>query len=205
MIKSQNSESISKIYKSRNIILNLLERRGFDTSSYSGFSINEISVMCKNETLDMLLVNPDTEKKIYVKYHLNSKIRDVIIYDLIEELFYVENILKKSDDLIIISKDHANDTQLKLMETIFETDKIYYNIYDYNRYLFNILEHSMVPPHRVLTKEETDEIKKKYNITHNSQFPEINRFDSVAQAIGLRPGEVCEIIRSSHTALKTIK
>ena len=34
-------------------------------------------------------------------------------------------------------------------------------------------------------------------------MPEIGRFDPVAQAIGLRPGELCEIIRSSPTAITT--
>ena len=33
------------------------------------------------------------------------------------------------------------------------------------------------------------------------QWPEISRFDPVAQAIGLRPKEVCKIIRSSETAI----
>ena len=35
----------------------------------------------------------------------------------------------------------------------------------------------------------------------NSQWPEISRFDPVAQAIGLRPKQVCKIIRSSETSI----
>ena len=35
----------------------------------------------------------------------------------------------------------------------------------------------------------------------DSQFPDISRFDPVAQAIGIRPGQVCEIIRPSKTAI----
>ena len=38
---------------------------------------------------------------------------------------------------------------------------------------------------------------------NDKQFPEISRFDPVAIAIGLRPSQVVEIIRSSPTALKT--
>ena len=61
----------------------------------------------------------------------------------------------------------------------------------------------MVPTHKILTTEETNDVKKRYNIVENSQFPEISRFDPVAKAVGLRPGEVCEVWRSSPTAIKT--
>ena len=43
----------------------------------------------------------------------------------------------------------------------------------------------------------------KFNITDKIQFPDISRFDPVARAIGLRPGEVCKIIRPSKTAITT--
>ena len=36
---------------------------------------------------------------------------------------------------------------------------------------------------------------------NDNQFPIISRFDPVAQSIGIRPGQVCEIIRPSKTAI----
>jgi DNA-directed RNA polymerase subunit H (RpoH/RPB5) len=53
-------------------------------------------------------------------------------------------------------------------------------------------------------KDRIDEIKKKYHIDEDEQFPTISRFDPVAQAIGLRPGELCEIVRPSKTAITTL-
>ena len=41
----------------------------------------------------------------------------------------------------------------------------------------------------------------KMNIVDNSKIPEISRFDPVAIAIGLRPGDICEIIRPSITSI----
>ena len=38
---------------------------------------------------------------------------------------------------------------------------------------------------------------------NDSQLPEISRYDPVALVIGLRPGEVCKIIRPSPTAITT--
>ena len=68
---------------------------------------------------------------------------------------------------------------------------------------YNILNHNLVPPHRILDKQETKKIKEKYNIISNKQFPEISRFDPVAKVIGLRPGQICEITRKSKTAITT--
>ena len=41
-----------------------------------------------------------------------------------------------------------------------------------------------------MTKIEEEEMKKHYNITENSELPEISRFDPIAQAIGMKPGQV---------------
>ena len=60
-----------------------------------------------------------------------------------------------------------------------------------------------MPPHRICSGEEKEIIEKQYNIMEQKQFPEISRFDPVAQAIGLRPTELCKIERSSPTAIKT--
>ena len=70
--------------------------------------------------------------------------------------------------------------------------------------MFNILEHSMVPLHEPLSLEEKETLAKKYNIMNDKQWPEISRFDPVSQAIGVRPGEVMEITRSSPTAVKSV-
>ena len=66
MSQKHTSTTISKIYKSRNILLNILEKRGFDTSEYKNFGINEIQLMFNNKQLDMLI--EDKNKK---KYTLN--------------------------------------------------------------------------------------------------------------------------------------
>ena len=201
--KKTNSQSISKIFLSRKIILNLAERRGFDISDYNNFSINEIQIMYTNKQLDMFFTHPDTGKKIYYKYHLVTKVNRHHVYDYIEDLFNVEEILGPDDDLIIISKDKATDNLISLLDMEYKKKKYYINIYNLNDYLYNILDNNLVPPHRVLSNEEKEAISKEYNILEDTQYPEISRFDPVAIAIGLRPSEVVEITRSSPTALTT--
>ena len=60
-----------------------------------------------------------------------------------------------------------------------------------------------MPHHEILTEDDVKEIKLEYNITDNAQIPEISRFDPVAQAIGMRPGQICKITRPSKTAISS--
>jgi len=206
------SPLISKVYKSRVILLEILKERGFDVDDYIGFSVTEIQTMHKNNQLDMLLENPTTKKKVYVKYHLSgtkggtsmSRLGTSHIYDYVDDLFDIEDVLTSNDDLIIISKDKTNQTIKDLIEQLFIKDKKFVNIYNFHDYLFNVLEHEMQPKFRILSEEEKQKIMKQYNITKDKEFPDISRFDPVSQAMGVRPGEVMEITRSSPTAVKSL-
>lgn len=212
MSSSSYSPLISKIYTSRNIILNILKSRGFNVDDWSDFSVTEVQEMFNNKELDMLLENPATKKKVYVKYHLSgtkggtsmSRLGTSHIYDYVDDLFDIEDVLTPKDDLIIISKDKMNQTIKDLIEQLFIKDKKFVNIYNFHDYMFNVLEHEMQPKFRILSDEEKQEIMKQYNITKDKEFPDIFRFDPVSQAIGIRPGEVMEIIRSSPTAVKSV-
>jgi len=195
---------ISKLYDSRRNILNIFKtQRGINVAEYEGFGLNELRAMYTNVQMDMLFSNKDTGKKVFVKYHLNTKIKSVNIYDYIDDLFDLEEILKGGDELIIITKDKVNDSLQSLVEQIYLNDKKFVNIYNLNNYLFNILDNDLVPEHRIMTKEEKSALIQKLYITDLSQFPEISRFDPVAQAIGVRPGDLVEITRSSPTAITT--
>ena len=70
-------------------------------------------------------------------------------------------------------------------------------------FIYDILDNELVPPHRVISNEEKEELKKKFNIVKDNQFPEISRFDPVSIVFCIRPGQVFEIIRSSPTSLQT--
>ena len=206
------SPLISKIYKSRSIILDIMKKRGYGVEDYEGFSVSEVHAMHNNGQLDMFLKNETSSKKIYIKYHLETRLSDKHVYEYLEDLFEMgfenhENqleILKNTDEFIIVSKDKINASIQNLVDKLFTTDAKYINVYNIHDYLFNILDHDMVPTHRILNTEEKNAIIKRYNITNDNEFPEISRFDPVAKVIGIRPGELCEITRSSPMAVKTL-
>ena len=202
------SGHIVQIFKSRNNILALLSSQGYDVSDYTGSSISEVHSMQRAEQMDMLVTKKDGSKKAYVKYHSLAKTLRTTgsrgVYEYIYDLFDLEEILTKKDDLIIIVKDEPNDPLVKALRTIWEQDGVFVTVFNIQRLQFNILEHSMVPPHRILNPMEAQAVKKRYNISDPSQVPDISRFSPVAQAIGMRPGEMCEILRPSKTAISTL-
>ena len=207
---SQNSSVlISHISNSRKIILELMEKQGYNINDYANFSISEVNSMKQNNQLDMLLETSDDKvtqdypkKKIYIRYYLGSRPAPKNIQEMIDDLYILTETLKKTDTLFIIIKDEPNETLLNEIKHIWEADGIFIVIESIKRLQFNILEHTLVPPHRVLTDSEVDIIMKRYNIINKTQFPNISRFDPVARVIGLRPGQVCEIIRPSKTAIE---
>jgi DNA-directed RNA polymerase subunit H len=201
------TQNISTIYTSRKNVLDLMEKQDYNVDDYKNFSINEVNTMFQNNQLDMLLEmkKEDSVKKrknkIYIKYYLGKVLRPATIQEIIDDLFYLEEILTKEDTLFIITKDEMNETLTNELIHLFEKDKIFIVVQSIKGLQFNILEHVLVPDHRVLNDDETSEIMKKYNIKNKTEFPDISRFDPVAQVIGLRPGKVCEITRNSKTAI----
>ena len=203
---SQNTSSlISQIYNSRTILLELMKQQDYISSEYDGFSINEVNTMKTNSQLDMILEKnigeEEEHRKIYIKYYLAKALRPNNLQEMIDDLFTVEEVLTKKDTLMIVVKDEINETLTNTLKHIWESEKIFIIIQPIKRLQFNILNHILVPPHRILSELEKTNIKKKYNIINDNCFPDISRFEPVAQAIGIRPGEVCAIIRPSKTAI----
>jgi DNA-directed RNA polymerase subunit H (RpoH/RPB5) len=203
-MSTQNTSSLTAaVYKSRSVLLDLMKMQGYNTNDYDGFSVNEVNTMKINNQLDMILEKegPDNKTKIYIRYYLAKSLRPANLQEMIDDLFNVEEVLNKNDILMIVVKDEVNETLVNTLKHIWEQDKIFIIIQNLKRLQFNILKHILVPPHRILNDMEILAVKTRYNIMSDAQFPDISRFDPVAQAIGIRPGQVCEIIRPSKTSI----
>ena len=209
MVNTNTSVLISQIYKSRKTILELMDKQGFDVTGYSNFSVSEINAMKQNNQLDMLLESkPETSgekssssRKVYIRYYLAKTIRPANIQEMIDDLFILTETLKKTDTLYIIIKDNVNETLINELKDIWERDGIFIVIESIKCLQFNILNHILVPQHNIINEDEVKQIMSRYNITDKVQFPDISRFDPVARAICIRPGQVCHILRPSKTAI----
>ena len=200
----RNEIEVAQLFKSRETILELLKKQGYDVSNYEKQSMTQVSAMKNNDQMDMLVETGD-KKKVYVKYHLAKTLKETNILEYIDDLMYQEvddaeldadvdapAHLKKSDDIIIITKDEPNDSLIKALKNIWKQDTVF----------ITVLKHEFVPSHRVMNNDEVNTFKQKFKITNDSMLPDINRFSPVALAISIRPGQICEIMRPSNTAIE---
>ena len=205
--KNQHSVLISEVYKSRKNILDIMNQQNYNINDYNNFSVNEVNSMFNNDQMDMLLENKEEDenktKKIYIRYNLGSKLNESVILNLVEDLFYLSETLKKTDTLFIITKEELNDSLTRVLNQIWDKDKIYIVIESIARLQYNILNHNLVPNHRIMNEIEVTHLMETYNILSLEQLPEISRYDPVAKLIGIKPKEVCEIKRPSKTVIET--
>ena len=195
---------INDIFNSRKIILELMDKQGYDISNFENFGVNEVNILRQNNQLDLILEkkNKEISEKIYIRYYL-GRLLPQNIHEMIEDLFVIEEMLTKNDVLYIIIKDEPNETMLNELKQIWEEEGIFIIIESLKRLQFNILNHSLVPEHIKLNEDDISEMMKKYNINNKNQLPQISRFDPVSRAICMRPNEVCMIKRSSKTAIES--
>ena len=206
---------VNKLEKSRGVILEMLQLRGFDTSTYDSYSLAEIDIMYKNTPiklshenmpLDMQMVNPLTKDRCFVKYIFNSKIKFTNIQSLVLEMKEIYDI-KENDTIIIITKDksynktNGSDAILESqIESILKNESIFVQVFWLDTLIINIIKHDAVPKHRIVTQEEKERLISKYDIQNYNQLPIILKIDPVAKFLGMRRGDVCEIIRPSETS-----
>ena len=68
---------------------------------------------------------------------------------------------------------------------------------------FEIMNHDLVPFHKIISEEEQKELEKKYSISID-QLPKILDNDPVSLSIDAKPGQIVKISRKSHTAKEAV-
>lgn len=224
MSSTNASKTIARLYNARKNLLDLLAVQGYDVEGYTNFGVNEVNAMYAHKQLDMLVETKSLskeskggkqKKKAYVKFHLEKMLSTGHINDLIEDLYVLgaggeigglgistnanDTVLTEKDMLVIVTKQEVKTMNQYLNQLFLQGRFIV--LLSLDRLQFNILNHQYVPPHTILSKEELDEMMKKYNVGDTSQLPDISRYDPVALAIGMRPGDVCKIDRPSKSAI----
>ena len=199
---SVSLQIMENVCKSRKILLQLLQKRGYDTTPQDNFSDNEIRVLLGEKQLDFDLESKDEEnKKVFVKYLINTKIRNTSLRSYINDFIdSQEDLEPKNTDIIVILKDKPNESLLKVVDDFYSENQIYINLIYIKTILFNILEHDYVPEHTKISEHDYKILKQNLNINSKSQLPLISRHDAVSTILGIRPGEVVKIVRSSKNA-----
>jgi DNA-directed RNA polymerase subunit H (RpoH/RPB5) len=198
---------IISLFKSRTTIIELLAALDYVVEDYQSYSVNEIDAMQKNDQLDMLVTHKTNGKKVYVKYYLPDKQKQITrkaLDAVIEDLYEIDKVLTQNDTLCVVIDDEPNSSNISKMNYLYDHDGIFIVMHNIKRLQYNISMHDLVPKMTILSEDETKEFMIKMNISSLSQLPEISRYDPQALSICLRPKDVCRIERTSVTALKCL-
>lgn len=148
----------------------------------------------ENTTLkstDMLFFNEEDGNIVCVKFLDSEKINVDNIRMFISYLnkhgYYHGIVICKNEPSIQVMKEISNTRLLGIFFEIFHSHQL--NI--------NISEHSLVPKHTLLTKEEGLQLCKQYNVTF-AKFPKIMYNDAMARYIGAKVGDMIKIEKNGE-------
>lgn len=144
----------------------------------------------QEEGIDIIAeMKGESGKKVRLLAHIPEKevvgvkiIRDII--KRVEEEGFTRVLISAKEKFTPYAKREANEAQIELLAGPFP--------------LFDIFAHELVPDHKFATKEEINELQRKFGIKL-SQLPKISTNDPVARTLGARVGDVLRITRESAT------
>lgn len=186
-------EERNTLYNIRKTVLEMLEDRNYIVPESEKITFDEFSIKFKNKNIDIFINNENEESgKIYIYFHNENKtISKVDLKNLLNKL--IETYQDEEIKLIILLKEKGNGSIFKeITKEIYKNVEIFMN----KNMIFNITHHEFVPKHSILSKEEENEVLDKYSTTIN-KLPKILKNDPIAKYYGMKPNQICKIIRNS--------
>jgi DNA-directed RNA polymerase I, II, and III subunit RPABC1 len=184
-------EEKNTLFKIRKTVLEMVEDRKYIVPESDKINFEEFSAQFDAKNIDIFI--PDENKSpIYIHFHNENKsMAKSDLKNLVESL--IEKYNNHEIKIIILLKEKGNGSIFKeLNKEEYKHVEIFMN----KNMIFNITHHQMVPKHSILSLEEEEEILEKYNTTKN-KFPKILRSDPIVQYYGMKPDQICKIIRKS--------
>ena len=147
----------------------------------------------KDGVTDVLASDPKTGKKFLVRVITKSRLKSdsVSVRQVRGMVEALEE--KKADKGILIGKDFAASAKNAIKKSGIEHIRLK------SLRTFDIFAHELVPRHEVLSKEEAEELLRRYR-AKPYQLPHIKASDPAVRAIGGKPGDIIKITRTSPTA-----
>ncbi len=186
-------EERNTLYNIRKTVLEMLEDRNYIIPESEKITFDEFSIKFKNKNIDIFINNENEESgKIYIYFHNENKtISKVDLKNLLNKL--IETYEDEEIKLIILLKEKGNGSIFKeITKEIYKNVEIFMN----KNMIFNITHHEFVPKHSILSKEEENEVLDKYSTPIN-KLPKILKNDPIAKYYGMKPNQICKIIRNS--------
>jgi DNA-directed RNA polymerases I, II, and III subunit RPABC1 len=181
------------LFKVRKTVLEMLADRNFIIPKEEQISFEEFDIRYKNNKNINIFIDSNNDKlgKVYVHFQnkslAKSELKNILaklIEDYEDDNIKLIILLKEDRGLSTISKE-INKDEYKNVEVFM------------NKYMmFNITHHQLVPKHIILNESEEQELLTKFSTTKN-KLPKILRTDPIAKYYGMKPNQICKIIRKS--------
>ena len=184
-------EEKNTLFKIRKTAIEMVEDRKYIVPDSEKINFEEFSAQFDAKNIDIFI--PDENKSpIYIHFHNENKsLAKSDLKNLVESL--IEKYNNHEIKIIILLKEKGNGSIFKeLNKEEYKHVEIFMN----KNMIFNITHHQMVPKHSLLSSEEEEEMLEKYNTTKN-KLPKILRSDPIVQYYGMKPDQICKIIRKS--------
>jgi len=213
---------IRRLYTARATLLSQLASLGHMVEYLQSVSPGEVDRQFQDKELNFVVsgMTPGAHAgmgDVHVRFHIDKALRQGHIETLTKEIESMDKFGDKSgflperDTVVVVSKDMPNDSVKAAVSSAWIQKGIYIVVRGLAELQFNVLTHAKVPPHYKLKGPEdytiTDPkvqelIKKLFDADGKGKanLPGMSRFDPVAKAILMRPGDVCQILRPSENA-----
>jgi DNA-directed RNA polymerase subunit H (RpoH/RPB5) len=199
------------LLRSRQTILDMLEERGYDTTTYRNIAPDQILALAEGHSRALDIFIPKREgsnapcDRAVVVYVLQDRIRQKLgtfkrdIYDVPPDSSGA-NEVRRTDDLVVVFNEPENDAFYKTALQMWQAEKARMTFFHMKSLVVNISKHVLVPPHRKLTSEEGAAEMARLHVTNKTQLPLIKHADPQSRYLGLVPGDMVEILRPSPTS-----
>ena len=181
------------LYKCRETVLEMLEDRGYLVPENFKLSFENFLLIFEENNLDIHLIKNEKDSIIVRFMHdynknLTKKDLDNIVQTIIET---TEN---ENINIVLIMKNRTTTSNKDLVD---RTKNVEIFCQDY--LVLNPTKHFLVPKHSILSKEEETQVLKKYGCT-KAQLPKLPHTDPIAKYYGMKPGDICKIVRNNASS-----
>jgi DNA-directed RNA polymerase subunit H (RpoH/RPB5) len=200
-MSSSEFEYANIFYKSRLTLMELLESRGFETTSFSRFSPKETKAMATYITSADILAphKEDPERKCAVIY-IETKPKNGIP-ELVQSRFKGDFDYSQLEVILMLKAADVAEAYTTIAYKEWMENKLRlttFSIYSMNN---NPTKHVLVPRHEIVPESEHNGLLEKLMVNSRSQLPIIRfHFDMQARWLGLVPGDIVKITRPSPSA-----
>lgn len=216
------AQYIEKVFKSRQVLLNILHDRGYDTVGAAKFGPEEIrEALAANSNGKALEITvkaregmtpPTPTTRIYVfATRIKQKLPGFL--SSLETPIGSQESSSKSDTKLGSPVDPAQTSVICLIDepivpifnqasvNVWNSRNLRLSFFNMESFQMNPLDHFLVPPHTLVPKDQHEALMKSLYITQKSQFPFIRYHeDPITRVIGAVPGDIIKITRPSPTS-----